>query len=97
MFERDLLEHCGGREQASLAQKLMINRLSRVALRLELMDDKLAAGTATELDVKIYGSLHTQYRMMLRDLGLKSQPRRPPSLADLKREAREAARHGAAA
>src|SRR3954447_18527237 len=80
-FEAQMTAHLGG--QPSAAEVLLISRLARVALRLELFDEKITAGTLTDHDGRVYGALHNSFRLMLRELGLKAAPPAAPSLAEL--------------
>ena len=79
-FERQMREHVGG--LPSTAQRLLISRLARVALRLERFDEKLAAGQLTDHDGRVYGALHNSFRLLLRELGIKGAAARPPTLAE---------------
>ena len=81
-FERQLLDHIGGQSAASVAQRLLIARLARVALRLELFDVKIAAGTLTDHDARVYGALHNAFRLMLREVGLGATAAKPQSLGE---------------
>jgi hypothetical protein len=74
-IEARLLDHIGA--GASCAQRMLINRLARVALRLELFDEKMAAGPTTDHDGRVYGALHNSFRLMLREIGLKAMPAHP--------------------
>lgn len=74
----ELTAHVGGHPSAT--QKLLIDRLARVVLRLELFDQKLASGTPpTDHDGRVYGALHNSLRLMARELGMKPEP--PPKLS----------------
>jgi hypothetical protein len=76
-LEAQLVAHIGGKPSA--AERLLIGRLARVALRLELFDIKIESGKdMTVFDAKIYGALHNSFRLMLRELGLKSAPSTSP-------------------
>jgi len=72
----ELTEHVGGRPDA--VQRLLIARLATVSLRLTLYDEKFATGQAiTDFDSRVYAALHTQFRLMLREISLEpSDPRR---------------------
>jgi hypothetical protein len=67
-FEKAILDHLGGADRATIPQRLYAARLAKIALRLELLDRKLADRTLTEFDTKLMGGLTGQYRLMLRDL-----------------------------
>jgi hypothetical protein len=83
--ERALIEHCGG--SPSFTQKLLIRRISRAVLRLELLDEKVAHGQWTDHDSRTFGGLSNALRLMLRELGLKpSASEKPlPSLDEIVR------------
>lgn len=80
-FEAEMVKHVGG--APSIAQKMLITRLARVALRLELFDEKMTAGATSDHDARIYGALHNSFRLMLRELGLKAATAKPATLADI--------------
>ena len=81
--ERALADCVAPHGEMTTPQRLWCARLARVMLRIELLDEKLAQGKATELDVKILGGLSSQFRLMLRDLlGRKAAQHRGPSLAE---------------
>jgi hypothetical protein len=88
-FEAQLSEHIGGKP--SIAERMLISRLARIALRLEMFDEKLSAGTLTDHDGRIYGALHNSFRLMLRELGIKGSVGAQPRLADLLAKGRPAA------
>jgi hypothetical protein len=80
-FEAQLAQHVGGKP--STAQRILISRLARTALRLELFDEKLTAGKLTDYDTKVYGALHNSFRLMMREIGVKPTLAAPIiSLAD---------------
>ena len=80
-IEAQLSEHVGGRP--TVAQHLLISRVARVALRLELYDRKLAAGEFTDHDGRVYNALHNALRLGLREIGMKAAVAKAPSLADI--------------
>lgn len=89
-IEAQLAEHVGG--QPSVSQRLLIARVARVALRLELYDRKLAAGEFTDHDGRVYNALHNALRLGLRELGMKSTAAKPLTLTEhLARRAAEKA------
>jgi hypothetical protein len=80
----ELVEHVGGAPDA--VQKLLIDRLAVIALRLKLYDEAFAEGKrVTEFDNRTYGALHSQYRLMLAQLG-PAAAARAPTLAEIIRE-----------
>src|SRR5262249_24873793 len=80
-FDARMSQHVGGRPSA--AERLLISRLARVALRLELFDEKLATGAITDHDARVYGALHNGFRLMLRELGIKAAPAPALTLAEV--------------
>ncbi len=85
--EQELLGQLG--RESSFGERLLIRRVARATLQLELFDQKLAAGKEfTAHDARAFSALSNQIRLGLRDLGLKAAPKdKPPSIADI------AARH----
>jgi hypothetical protein len=77
--EAALIQHVG---KPSVAERLLITRLARIMLRLSLMDEKIANGDASELDVKVIGGLDSALRCGLSRLGLKGSQHAQPSLAE---------------
>ena len=71
-IERELVAQVGGKP--TFTQQLLIRRLSRAMLRLELLDEKSTAGTLTDHDGKTFGALSNQVRLLARELGLKAAP-----------------------
>ncbi len=82
---KELIEHCGGAERISAAQRFLVERTAMDLLRLELLDHKMATGTLTEHDGRIAHALRNTVRLSLREIGLKpAAAERPvPSLAEL--------------
>jgi hypothetical protein len=79
--EAELVAQVGG--APSFAQKLLIRRIARAMLKLELFDAKMAGGNWTDHDARTYGGLSNSLRLMLRELGLRPGAERPKRLADL--------------
>jgi len=78
----DLIEHVGG--QPSVTQRLMIEQLVQLRLRLAAMDQKFAEGGMTDVDSRTYLAWANSYSRMLRLLGLQGAPQRSgPTLAAL--------------
>lgn len=67
-IEVQFAEHLGG--EPTIAQRMLISRLARIALRIELFEQKFAGGSFTDLDSRAYGALNTHYRLLLRSLGI---------------------------
>jgi hypothetical protein len=80
-IERELVAQVG---KPSFTQKLLIRRLSRAMLRLELLDEKSTAGTLTDHDGRSFSALSNQVRLLARELGVKAAPaEKLPDLHDI--------------
>jgi hypothetical protein len=75
-LERQLIEHVGG--SPSVTQRLLIDRVIKIRLQLDALDDKLAAGNWTPHDQRTYGALLNGHRLTLRELSLGPAPRPIP-------------------
>lgn len=69
-LERQLIDHCGGAPSITITQKLLIDRVVKIRLQLDALDDKLAAGNWTPHDQRTYGALLNGHRLTLRELSL---------------------------
>lgn len=78
--EAQLTQHVGG--DPSVAERVLITRLSRIILRLSLFDDKIASGLGSDFDLKVIGGLDSALRNGLARLGLKGTATKT-TLADL--------------
>jgi hypothetical protein len=89
--EAELVAQIGG--APSFAQRLLIRRIARAMLKLEMFDAKMTAGTWTDHDARTYGGLSNSLRLMLRELGLKGSGVKPtsPLVAHFSRPPHEAA------
>jgi hypothetical protein len=80
-IERELTRQVG---QPSFAQTLLIRRLARAALRLELIDERSLAGPLGDHDARSFSALSNQVRLLARELGLKAAPsEKLPDLHDI--------------
>jgi hypothetical protein len=70
--EAELVAQVGG--EPSFAQRLLIRRIARVMLKLELFDAKMAGDNWTDHDARTYGGLSNSLRLMLREVGGKAAP-----------------------
>jgi hypothetical protein len=53
-------------------------------LRLELLDEKMTAGTWTDHDARTFGGLSNAVRLLSRELGLRAAPiEKLPDLSDI--------------
>jgi hypothetical protein len=78
--QADLVQHIGG--SPTIAQTLLIRRIARTMLSLEILDLKLASGNWNECDARTQGGLNNNVRLSLRELGLKGPTASRPRLAD---------------
>ena len=77
----ELIEHVGG--QPSVAQRLTIDRLAVVTLRLSLFDQKLASDQpVTDHDSRVYAALHNAHRLLIKEIGMRATPAPQPTLAE---------------
>jgi hypothetical protein len=80
--ERELTQHVGG--APSITQKLLIRRLARGLLRLELLDERVARGEWTDHDARTFSALSNQVRLLTKELGLKQATEKAlPSLTEV--------------
>ena len=91
--EAELVAQVGG--QPSFAQRLLIRRIARAMLKLEMFDAKMVGGSWTDHDARTFGGISNSLRLMLRELGLKPDAggRRKLTVSEYlaARDAREAA------
>ena len=74
-----LTAHVGGAPSAT--QRILIDRAARLALQIELMDERaLASGKVS--DSKAYLSWCNALRLCIRELGVRSAPERPGAALD---------------
>jgi hypothetical protein len=90
-IEAGLIEQLG--HPPTFSEQLLVRRISRAALRLELFDKKLEGGRWTDRDARTLSALQNAFRLFLRELHIKAATPEPrsSSLASI------AARHKAAA
>lgn len=70
--------------EPSFAQRLLVRRIARSMLQLEILDEKLCkADTWNDHDARTYGGLSNSVRLMLQTLGLKAQPAPAPSIDEI--------------
>jgi hypothetical protein len=69
-MEAELIKHLGG--TVSFVQKLLIERLIKIRLRLDAIEEKAETGSWTDLDRRVYGALLNAERLTAREIGLKS-------------------------
>ena len=73
-IEKELVGQLG--REPSFGERLLIRRISRGMLQLELFDQKLSTeGEFTAHDARAFSALGNQVRLGLRELGLKPQPK----------------------
>ncbi len=77
----ELTAHVGGKPSAT--QKMMIERIATLLLRIELMDRRaLKEGDMTERDTRSYLAWANAVTRMLRQIGLQGAATKAPSLAE---------------
>lgn len=76
-MELELVRHLGG--NVSFVQKLLIERLIKIRLQLDSLDDKLTRGEWTPHDSRTYGGLMNAFRLTAREIGLKPAAVPPPT------------------
>jgi hypothetical protein len=80
-IEAQLAQHVAPGGQPSIAQKLLIRRVSRAMLQLELLDEKKRI---TDHDLRLGNALDNRVRLGLKALGLKPGAAKPgPTLAEV--------------
>lgn len=79
-LEAELTAHVGGKP--SIVQRLLIDRIIRIRLQLDALDEKLAGGNWTPHDGRTHGGLMNAYRLTMRELGIKAVADRQPTLAE---------------
>ena len=79
-LEAELIAHVGG--SPTITQKLLIDRIIRLRLQLDALDEKLASGAWSGHDARTYGGILNAHRLALRELGMKPAVTKPPSLAE---------------
>jgi hypothetical protein len=75
-MEFQLIQHCGGDDQLTFPQRLVITNIVRMGARLFLLDRKLSEGRGTDLDLRTYLGMLTSFRKATQSLGLK-EPEKP--------------------
>jgi hypothetical protein len=94
-LEAQLVAHVGGRP--TITQRLLIERLIKTHVQLDMLDDKLQRGDWTANDSRTYGGLLNALRLTSRELGLDAASDKPQRLADVLAEATAARVRGGVA
>lgn len=80
--EEELTRHLGG--NLTVVEALLVARTAQIALRLELLDKRIASGKPVGAhEARIYSALLRQYRFYCRELGLKGKQAAEPKLVEL--------------
>jgi hypothetical protein len=79
-LEAELVAHVGG--SPSITERLLIERLIKIRLQLDLLDTKLAKGEWTGHDSRTYGGLLNAYRLHARELGLRPAAAKPLTILE---------------
>ncbi len=83
-LEAELLDHLGGPDKVTTPMRLLVERACRLQVQLLAFDRKFRDGSFVPHDARTYAGLTSQYRLLLRELGLKAQPTtKTPTLADV--------------
>ena len=95
-LEAELVAHVGG--HPTITQRLLIERLIKTHVQLDLLDEKLGRGDWTANDSRTYGGLLSAMRLTTRELGLQPASANEPPGAALDRHIamlveRQAAKH----
>ena len=75
-MEAELIKHVGGKP--NFMQRLLIERVVKIRMQLDLFEEKLARGSWTPHDARTYGALHNAIRLTARELGLSPATKTPP-------------------
>ena len=71
-YERDMIDQLGG--SPTTAQLLLIRRVARAAVQMEMIDRQLAKGEISAHAARVFSALSNQVRLGLRELGLRAAP-----------------------
>ncbi|HZZ22022.1 MAG TPA: hypothetical protein VFE60_05355 [Roseiarcus sp.] len=77
--EAELIAQIGG--EPTWAQLMLIRRVVRTMMQLELLDKKFISGTWTVVDGHVQGGLNSAVRLGLRELVIKATPKPKVDLA----------------
>jgi hypothetical protein len=90
-IEAGLLDQLG--HPPTFSEQLLVRRISRAALRLELFDKKMEGGRWTDRDARTLSALQNGFRLFLRELRIKAATPEPrsSSLASIAARHREKA------
>ena len=78
--EAELVAQVGG--SPSFAQTLLIRRIARATLKLEMFDAKMSANSWTDHDARTFGGISNSLRLMLREIGIMAVAKRPPTIGE---------------
>ena len=91
-LEKQLIQHVGG--DPSIAQKLLIDRIIKTRIQLDMLDQKLLGPEWTDHDRRTFGALQNSFQRCLRQLGMQPAPPPTPTLEEFIHQKRT--RHEAA-
>jgi hypothetical protein len=81
-LEAQLVRHCGGPLSITITQRLLIDRLIKVTVQLDALDQRLMRSDGwTDHDSRTHGGLINRQRLLLREIGFKQQAPKAPSLS----------------
>ena len=94
-MEAELIKHIGGKP--NFMQRLLIERIVKIRMQLDIFEEKLARGEAwTPDDGRTYGALHNAIRRTAREIGLTAVPTRTPPVSMPRTSHRQLSRVGPA-
>ena len=73
-----LIAHLGGK--ATVTEKILVDQCAQLCLRLAQLNDKMASGSLSETDNKVYVCFSNTLSRMMRQLGLDARKAAPPTL-----------------
>jgi hypothetical protein len=82
-LEAELVAHVGGKP--TITERILIERLIKIRVQLDLLDEKLARGDWTANDQRTYGGLLNALRLTAREIGLKPATAKLDPMAALHR------------
>ena len=77
-LEFELYQYVGG--QPDVRERLMIDRVIKTRVQLDLFEEKLETGRWTDTDRRTYGALHNAFRLALRELKPATSKNQPADL-----------------
>ena len=91
-LEAQLVAHCGG--SPTVPQRMLIDRMIKLRVQLDLLDEKVGGPGWTPHDARTYGGMLNAYRLCARDLGPPASAK-PPTPAEALQRVHDAIAAGA--